>query len=232
MMSRTQTSVPGAVSGLAFLFTVTLLAGCTDDPLLSPHQGSDATVDAAANPASDQGRAGNPGVTVQTADVFGQGPEGPVVSEHGATIRRSPDGISMKLSMPTPEPDTYTYPEEGVAFSGPGHPEAFTLWGFVFNNPEACSPPGCDGSDVGDTDAEGGAFFVAGHLVGGPRLTLSGYVSERTEPFGGFPLTNPAGAEVHLAVAPHGGLEPDLLPEAIRTPTGPGPDIWWLALFP
>ena len=156
-------------------------------------------------------------VTHQTADVFGQGAEGPTVAVDGATIRRTPNGITMQLSMPTPEPGTYAYPTEGDARSGPGHPEAFTLWAFVFDDPE----------DENWT----GAFFVAGHLVGGPNLTLSGHISTRTEPFGGEPLTNPAGAEVHLAVAPHGGLDPALLPELIKTPTGPGPDIWWLALF-
>lgn len=154
--------------------------------------------------------------TKQTTAVFGQGMDGDVVAEDGATLRRTRNGVSMTLSMPTPAPDTYDYPEEGV-YSGPGHPETFTLWAFVFNDPPAEDPDG--------------AFFVAGHAVGGPELTLSGRVSTNTEPFGGERLTNPEGAEVHLAVAPHGGLDPDLMPEQIQTPTGPGPDIWWIALF-
>lgn len=155
------------------------------------------------------------GNTKQTADVFGQGMDGPVVAEQGATIRRTKNGISMTVSMPTPEPGTYTYPTEGVAFSEEeGPPEVFTLWAFTFDEP-------------GD-----GAYAVAGHVVGGPNLTLSGRVSTNTEPLPGWvPLENPTEAGVRLAVAPHGALDPELMPEALRTPTGPGPDVWWLALF-
>lgn len=156
------------------------------------------------------------GVTSETEDVFGQGPSGSVVAPNGATIRRTENGISMNVSMPTPEPGEYEYPESGV-FSGPGHPEAFSLWAFVFNDPSA-----------EDWD---GAFLVGGHVVGGSTLNLSGRVSTNTEPFAGERLTDPEGAEVHLAVAPHGSLDPELMPEQIKTPTGPGPDIWWLALF-
>lgn len=173
----------------------------------------------------------------ETADVFGQGLDGPVVAPDGATIRRTDEGIVMQLEMPTPEPGTYRYPETGGAFSGEGHPEVFTLWGFVFNNPENCATPfRCTGADVGDEPGDpdspqGGAFAVAGHAVGGGTLTLSGRVGHTTEPFVGAALEDPRGAHVHLAVAPHGELDPDLLPEQLRTPTGPGPDIWWLALF-
>lgn len=158
------------------------------------------------------------GVTKQTEDVFGQGPGGPVVAENGATIRRTPNGISMNVSMPTPEPGSYDYPSPSeTATDEVGSPEAFTLWAFVFNEPPAANWDG--------------AFFVAGHVVGGPNLNLSGNVSTNTEPFGGEPLENPGGAEVHLAVAPHGALDPDLMPGQIQTPAGPGPDVWWLALF-
>jgi hypothetical protein len=156
------------------------------------------------------------GVTSETADVFGQGPSGGVVAPDGATIRRTANGISMNLSMPAPEPGEYTYPDSGV-HSGPGHPETFSLWAFVFNDPPSKNWDG--------------AFFVGGHVVGGPTLNLSGRVSTNTEPFDGEKLDNPAGAEVHLAVAPHGALDAELMPEQIKTPTGPGPDIWWLALF-
>ena len=169
-------------------------------------------------PAAARGR----GVTTQTEDVFGQGPGGDVVAEDGATLRRTKNGVSMSLSMPTPEPGTYEYPESGV-FSGPGHPEAFTLWGFVFDPDQ----PPFDPPDAGWS----GVFGVTGHVVGGSHLNLSGNISRNTEPFAGENLTNPEEAEVHLAVAPHGGLDPELMPEQIQTPTGPGPDIWWIALF-
>lgn len=156
------------------------------------------------------------GVTSETEDVFGQGPSGSVVAPGGATIKRTAKGISMNVSMPTPDSGEYQYPESGV-YAGAGHPEAFSLWAFVFNDPAS-----------EDWD---GAFFVAGHVVGGSTLNLSGRVSTNSEPFAGEPLDNPEGAEVHLAVAPHGALDPELMPEQIKTPTGPGPTIWWLALF-
>lgn len=174
------------------------------------------------------------GVIIETTDVFGQGLMGPVVAEDGATIRRTSKGISMRLSMPTPEPGSYTYPSGppgGAWTDEEGPPEAFTLWAFIFNNPEDCATPfECGPADLGG-DAGGGAFFVAGHVVGGPFLNLSGRVSTNSEPFGGAPLENVSGAHVHLAVAPHGALDPALLPEQIKTPTGPAVDIWWLALF-
>lgn len=170
--------------------------------------------------------ASNEGVISQTADVFGQGPEGPVLAEDGATLRRTRNGLSMTLSMPTPEPGSYTYPSGppgGAWTDEEGPPEVFTLWCFVFDPDQpAFDPP----------DAEWtGVFGVVGHVVGGSTLTLSGGVSTNTEPFAGENLENPGEAEVHLAVAPHGALDPELLPEALNTPTGPGPDIWWLALF-
>jgi hypothetical protein len=156
------------------------------------------------------------GISKQTVDVFGQGMSGDVVAADGATLRRTKNGISMNLSMPTPKPGSYDYPTAGV-FAGPGHPEAFTLWAFVFNDPE--------------TENWDGAFLAAGHVVGGSTLNLSGRVSTNTDPFAGERLDNPEGAEVHLAVAPHGALDPELMPEQIQTPTGPGPDIWWISLF-
>lgn len=174
------------------------------------------------------------GVVVETADVFGQGLMGPVVAEDGATIRRTANGISMRLAMPTPEPGSYVYPSGppgGAWTDEEGPPEAFSLWGFTFNNPEECATPfECGPPDLGG-DAGGGAFLVAGHVVGGPHLTLSGHVSVNSEPFGGAPLENVQDAHVHLAVAPHGALDPALMPEQIQTPTTPAVDIWWMALF-
>lgn len=160
------------------------------------------------------------GPVTETADVFGQGMDGDVVAEDGARIRRTRNGISVHLSMSTPEPGTYTYPSgpNGGAWTDEeGPPEAFSLWVFVFDDPE--------------DDNWTGAFLGGGHVVDGPKLTLSGDISVNTEPFLGKHLENPQDAEVHLAVAPHGALDSDLMPEQIQTPTGPGPDIWWLALF-
>lgn len=92
-------------------------------------------------------------VATETADVIGQGPAGPVVSTDGATIQRNQSGISIQLTMPTPEPGSYDYPPANAFHpegARPGHPEAFSLWVFVFNHPDECSDP-CDGNDLGDT---------------------------------------------------------------------------------
>jgi hypothetical protein len=100
--------------------------------------------------------AGAAGVDTQTADVRGQGAGGPVVAQDGATLQRSDSGLSAKLSMPTPEPGTYLYPPAQTKppapftfpAAVPGHPEAYSLWVFVFNYPALCSVP-CDSNDLG-----------------------------------------------------------------------------------
>lgn len=161
------------------------------------------------------------GATTQTEDVYGQGPEGDVVMEDGATLRRTNDAIQAKVQMPTPQPGSYDYPDpEGPTVSEEGHPEGFSLWVFVFDD---------ELGGFGDNPWSS-AFFGAGHMVGGDTLTLSGQINENSEPFVGFPLENPREAEVHLAVAPHGGLDPDLMPDQIKTPGG-GPEHWWFAVF-
>lgn len=183
------------------------------------------------------------GVIKQTTDVFGQGPGGPVVSPDGATLFRTQNGITAELSMPTPVPGSYDYPPpnpfQPVA-PVPGTPEVFTGWFFFFNAPENCAvpnecippPPGAPAPND-FTEGRGGVYNFAGHAVsGGGMLRLIGHVSVGEEPFGGpFPLEDPAGAEIHLAVAPHGVLVPELLPEQLSTPVG-SPPFWWIALFP
>ena len=162
-------------------------------------------------------------VHVQIEDVLGQvvGGERTVYAEDAATLRRGPDGLQVRVQMPTPEPGTYNYPApDEPTVSEPGHPEAFTLWVFVFDD------------ELGPYEdfPWSSAFLGAGHVVGGPNLTLSGYISKQSEPFAGFYLENPQDVEVHFAVAPHGGLDPEILPEQIKTPAG-GPPLWWVALF-
>lgn len=177
----------------------------------------------------------------ETEDVFGQGPGGVTVAIDGATIHRTAKGISASVKMPTPEPGTYMYPEGPTASGEAGHPEAFSLWVFVFFNPGACDGD-CDGSDLStNPEVVAGAFNAGGHLVGGPNLTISGKVNQQSPTFGpqDFAETIPealsegyeiADAEVHLAVAPHGALTPELLPAQIKTPAG-NPSFWWLAIF-
>ena len=165
-------------------------------------------------------------------NIVGQGDAGPVVAVDGARLVRTKNGLIASVRMPTPLPGTYLYPP-GNAFQpmvNVGSPEAFTGWIFIFNNPAECSEGKCDSNDLGPTPARGGAYNFAGHVVGGKNLTLTGHVSVGEAPFGGVPLDNPAGAEVHLAVAPHGMIQPDLLPTQIKAPIGT-PAHWWLAFF-
>lgn len=148
--------------------------------------------------------------------------------------------------MPTPAPGSYDYSSAPTANSEAGHPEAFTLWVFIFYNPDECEPKGeCDGDDLAFNDeVVAGAYNAGGHLAGGPTLTITGHVNHRSAVFPppdavshvesmvealgmGFDL---ADAQIHLAVAPHGALDPELLPEQISTPAGP-PSLWWVAMF-
>lgn len=176
-------------------------------------------------------QANGQGAAKTTVDVVGQGMAGPVVSEDGATVIRTETGVTASLNMPTPLPGSYIYPD-GNAFQPTvlvGHPEVFTGWIFIFNNPAGCSDP-CDLDDLGPTPARGGAYNFAGHIVGGSTLNLAGHISVGSTPFLGAALDNPVGAEIHLAVAPHGMVQPDLLPTQITTPIGT-PAHWWLAIF-
>jgi len=179
-------------------------------------------------------RAHTQGAVRETADVVGQGNAGPVVSEGGASLIRTANGITVAVKMPTPIPFTYNYPPPN-AFQPTvimGAPEVFTGWAFVFNYPDLCSDP-CDSNDLGvDKPALGGAYNFAGHPAGGGTLRLAGHVSIGETPFGATHarLENPLGAEIHLAIAPHGTLQPDLMPTQINTPIG-SPQFWWLAFF-
>lgn len=173
-------------------------------------------------------------------DVVGQGPNGPTVAVDGAAILRTTNGVTASLSMPTPVPGSYTYPVGPTGSGVAGHPEVFSLWVFIFFNPEACEGD-CDGPDLQtNPGVVAGAFNAGGHVVGGPALTLTGHVNHRSTVFGG-PMAESLGtavdlgydlaaAEIHLAVAPHGALDPDLLPASISTPVG-NPSFWWLAFF-
>lgn len=177
----------------------------------------------------------------ETADVVGQGLAGPLVAQDGAAILRTPNGVAASLTMSTPESGSYTYPVGPTGSGVAGHPEAFSLWVFVFYNPEECAGAIClPGDLMNDLDVVAGAYNAGGHLEGGANLNLQGFVNKDAFTFGGpnaetlrqaqaqgFDL---ADAEIHLAVAPHGALDPDLLPGSISTPVGT-PASWWLAIF-
>lgn len=220
--SSTLRRIPsGATTLLAAVF---LMVGCADADPSSPA--------APAEPAFNQGGA-ELGVVTQTTNVMDQEDvdtgDREVFAEDAATLRRTPNGFTAQISMPTPVKGEYRYPEadsevleEQDTAADLGEPQTFTLWAFVFDPDQDPFNP-----DAGQLWS--GAFAVAGHAVGGPNLTLSGHISKNTEPVAGEFLENPD-VEVHLAVAPHGGLDPDIMPEQIKTPAF-GPPMWWVAIF-
>jgi hypothetical protein len=176
----------------------------------------------------------------ETANVRGQGLAGPVVAVDGATILRTPQGVSARLTMATPT--GYVYPTGPTGSGVAGHPEAFSFWVFIFFNPEACNSNPCGPGDLmNDPDVIAGAFNAGGHIEGGRNLTLAGSVNASRATFGGANAEtlgealamgyDLADADIHLAVAPHGALDPDLLPASIGTPVGT-PAHWWIAIFP
>ncbi len=175
-------------------------------------------------------------VTIQNSDVIGQGMAGPVVAPDGAKLIRSDNGLTASIRIPTPQMGGYLYPP-GNAWNPdavPGHPEVYTFWVFVFNYPEDCAiPNSCGLSDFGAGRGAPAAFNAGGHVIGNaPFLRISGHVSLESEaflPVGGR-LIEPKTAEVHFAIAPHGALNAEFMPNQIQTPIGTV-DHWWLAFF-
>ena len=184
------------------------------------------------------------GAISQTEDVAAQPASGHGGAENGATLVRTKKGFTGIVTMPTPLPGMYTYPPHTcpnpAAGFFTGAAETFTLWAFTFDEPSACSDaagnvppvgdPVCDSDDVFSDPPRGGAFNVGGHVVGGPQLHLAGHITKNIVPAAGAPLTNPQGSEIHLAVAPHGALDPQSMPAQIKTPIG-CPPLWWAAIF-
>jgi hypothetical protein len=161
------------------------------------------------------------------ANVMNQGGAG-VYAANGATLVRQPDGLGASVTVPTPQPGTYNYPAGRVS----GHPEVFTLWAFVFNYPDLCSGP-CDMDDLGAaTPAKGGVYNLGGHVASGSSLTIAGRIGVGETPFAPAtaPLESPGTAEVHLAIAPHGYVEPSNRAAEFGLPTGPSV-LWWVAMF-
>lgn len=94
--------------------------------------------------------------------------------------------------------------------------QAVTLWFIVFNDPSECSDDPCSIVDlIFNPDAEGDFLVGGGHVIGGSgRANFGGSVQVGDTSGSGFVeigmpdraigLTNPRGAEVHLALHSHG----------------------------
>ena len=162
---------------------------------------------------------------VDMADIANQDGKG-VASEDGAKVLRTHHRVHLKMTMPTPESGSYVYPEaaEGTPAIVPGWPEVFTGWAFVFNFPEKCNGP-CDGDDLGDTPAKGGVANFAGEVIWRDTLELRGQL-EKDMMLGNPPglpkirFRNPKGAEIHLAIAPHGAPIRDAIGVQTTSPVG------------
>lgn len=173
---------------------------------------------------------------ISTTDVLGQGGVG-IAAEDGATLQQHDDRIKVIYKVSTPEPDSYNYPDASMTppwLDHPevvaGWPEVFTLWGFVFNYPDQCDGP-CDGNDIGDTPAQGGVYQLGALVASGNNITVKQTVRVGDQPFSGMALENPRGAEVHVALAPHGQAQSgDELQAQLSGPIG-NPSFWWPALF-
>jgi hypothetical protein len=173
-----------------------------------------------------------------------------------ALLTRDEDRLIIEITMDVPTPGTYKYPDV-VPPERQASPEAFTMWTFIFNHPDECTdsePPFlCGGEDFTEA-AKGGIYGIAGHV---PSIDHSGGAFELNRALDGrmiltgevkvgdpqranmpedeitFPLSNPMGAEVHVAIAPHGQIDPAALGEELYSPFGgPTCGCWWSALFP
>jgi hypothetical protein len=111
--------------------------------------------------------------------------------------------------------------------------QAVTLWFIVFNNPSECADDPCSIVDlIFNPDAEGDFLVGGGHVIGGSeRANLGGSLQVGDTSGSGFAeigmpdraigLTNPRGAEVHLALHSHGpAVAGQSLPVQISSFTG------------
>ena len=214
-MSSRQIFSRGVVAVAALL----MVSGCSDTG------GSAALSPTGLGAPSASSLIGGP----EYADVSNQSAAGGgVYAANGAMLVRQPNGLRASVTVPTPQPGMYVYPPGRTS----GHPEVFTLWAFIFNNPDMCSDP-CDANDLGaGTAAKGGAYNVGGHVTSGNSMTIAGQIRVGDPPFNPAhaPLELPATAEVHLAIAPHGHVDSSAYPNEFRTPAGSLP-MWWTAMF-
>ena len=187
--------------------------------------------------ATTQTASADPPQVVQTTDVLAQGGNG-LYQGDGARLVRSDNSLRIKWQVPTPDPGTYQYPTADQVPPGapdhpdivPGWPEVFTLWVFVFNNPQLCTEP-CDFDDIGDTPAQGGIYQADGIIAHGNKITMRGDVEVGTPPLAGVALASPLTAEVHVAMTSHGqAYSGEDLARQLSIAVGT-PAEWWPAIF-
>ncbi len=180
---------------------------------------------------------------VQRSGFPGQGGVEPALATDGAELERRDDGLIARVDIPTPEPGSYEYPtgdmvspwaepHPPVSPGAANAPEVFTLWLIVFNDPESCTNDQCDADDTAaDAAARGGVYQVDGRVADGGSMSFVGNIRVGQQPAVGSPLDNPTGADVHLAIAPHGRALSGA--DGWRQLNGPvgNPTLWWTAEF-
>lgn len=173
----------------------------------------------------------------QRVAISAQGETG-VAPKSSARLERRDESLGVKFRLRTPEPGSYEYPTADMIPAGdpvhpdvvPGKAEVFTLWVFIFNNPAECSDA-CNGDDLGDTPAQGGVYQADATIGYDDTIVMNGDVWATTTAYRGVPLVNPHGAEVHVAMAPHGGaLAGADLTRQLNGAIG-NPAFWWVAVF-
>jgi hypothetical protein len=123
----------------------------------------------------------------------------PTTTVGTSTLRRTDAGLSATIQS-----------------SGIPAGQAVTLWFIVFNNPSACATDPCSVVDlIFNIDAEGDFLVGGGQVIGdSAQINLGGALQvgdisgsgfiEIGMPARAIGLTNPRGAEVHLALHSHG----------------------------
>ena len=180
---------------------------------------------------------------VQRSGFPGQGGAAPALANDGVELERRDDGLVARVDIPTPEPGSYEYPtgdmvspwaepHPSVSPGAANAPEVFTLWLIVFNDPESCTNDQCDADDTApDAAARGGVYQLDGRVADGGSMSFLGNIRLGQQPDGGSPLDTPTGADVHLAIAPHGRALSG--PDGWRQLNGPvgNPTLWWTTEF-
>ena len=177
----------------------------------------------------------------------------PTLFAENTLVTRHEDRLVFEVTMDTPSPGTYNYPAD-VEDERKAPPEVFTGWVFVFNHPENCTGEGTCGAEDFSDEVQAGVYGAAGHVTsidheGGSFIldrATDGTFTLRGEIVVGDPqrpnlppeeestyaLSNPLGAEIHFAIAPHGQVDPATMAEELYGPVGnPGCGCWWLAMF-
>ena len=175
----------------------------------------------------------SPPGTVERTDLFGQGLGGPVVAEDGASIMRTNSSVIAKVVMATPEPGSYTLGEGATEARSTAVRRRSACGSLSSSTRRACAPRSADlatssrtqmssparstlvgTSRAGRPDARRLSQCITRHLRWGERR------NHRQALAMGYSL---ADADIHLAVAPHGVLDSELLPLQISTRSGRQP---------